>query len=56
MKNPAAVALGMIKSAKKSQSSRRNGKLGGRPRRTDAEAARTKPHGKSKYSAIKEAK
>jgi len=30
-KNPAAVALGSIKSAKKAQSSRQNGKLGGRP-------------------------
>jgi len=31
-KNPAAVALGSIKSAKKAQSSRQNGKLGGRPK------------------------
>lgn len=29
----AAVALGSIKSAKKTKSSRRNGKLGGRPRK-----------------------
>ncbi|GDX11976.1 hypothetical protein LBMAG57_37480 [Verrucomicrobiota bacterium] len=32
-KNPAAVALGSIKSAKKTKSSRRNGKLGGRPKK-----------------------
>jgi len=30
-KNPAAVALGKIKSPKKAAASRRNGKLGGRP-------------------------
>jgi hypothetical protein len=30
-KNPAAVALGRMKSAKKTASSRENGKLGGRP-------------------------
>jgi hypothetical protein len=34
-KNPAAVALGSIKSAKKSAASRRNGKLGGRPKKTN---------------------
>lgn len=32
MKNPHAVALGKIKSKKKSEASRRNGKLGGRPK------------------------
>jgi hypothetical protein len=32
-KNPAAVALGSIKSKKKAESSRRNGKLGGRPKK-----------------------
>jgi hypothetical protein len=30
-KNPAAVALGKIKSDKKAAASRQNGKLGGRP-------------------------
>jgi len=30
-KNPAAVALGSIKSKKKAAASRKNGKLGGRP-------------------------
>lgn len=32
MKNPAAVALGSIKTAKKAKSSRKNGKKGGRPK------------------------
>ena len=32
-KHPAAVALGSIKSVKKTKSSRRNGKLGGRPKK-----------------------
>jgi hypothetical protein len=32
-KNTAAVALGSIKSKKKSKSSRENGKLGGRPKK-----------------------
>jgi len=32
-KHPAAVALGSIKSAKKAKASRRNGKLGGRPKK-----------------------
>ena len=31
--NPAAVALGSIKTPKKAASSRRNGKLGGRPKK-----------------------
>jgi hypothetical protein len=33
MKNPAAVALGKIKSAAKSKAARENGRLGGRPRK-----------------------
>jgi hypothetical protein len=32
-KNPAAVALGKIKSPKKAAASRKNGKLGGRPKK-----------------------
>lgn len=32
-KNPAAVALGSIKSKKKAQSSKENGKKGGRPKK-----------------------
>ena len=32
-KNPAAVALGSIKSVKKAEAARRNGKLGGRPKK-----------------------
>ena len=32
-KNPAAVALGSIKSKKKAKSSRLNGKKGGRPKK-----------------------
>jgi hypothetical protein len=31
-KNPAAVALGKIKSKRKAAAARRNGKLGGRPK------------------------
>jgi hypothetical protein len=32
-KNPSAVALGSIKSKKKAEASRINGKLGGRPKK-----------------------
>jgi hypothetical protein len=35
-KNPAAVALGKIKSKHKAAAARRNGKLGGRPKRESA--------------------
>ena len=40
MKNPAAVALGKMKSAAKSKASRENGKLGGRPRKPKRVARR----------------
>ena len=33
MKNPAAVALGKLKSEKKAKAARENGKLGGRPKK-----------------------
>lgn len=33
-KNPAAVALGSIRSEKKTKAARENGKLGGRPKKT----------------------
>lgn len=33
MKNPAAIALGKIKTKKKAETSRENGKLGGRPKK-----------------------
>lgn len=33
IKNPAAVALGSIKSKKKAKSSKENGKKGGRPKK-----------------------
>jgi len=39
-KNPAAVALGKMKSAAKSKAARENGKLGGRPRKTKRVARR----------------
>ena len=39
-KNPAAVALGQMKSAAKSKAARENGKLGGRPRKPKRVARR----------------
>ena len=39
-KNPAAVALGKIKSAKRARASRENGKLGGRPKKKKRVARR----------------
>jgi len=36
-RNPAAVALGSIKSEKKAKASRENGKKGGRPKNTPSE-------------------
>ena len=38
--NPAAVALGQMKSAAKSKAARENGKLGGRPRKPKRVARR----------------
>lgn len=43
-KNAAAVALGSIKTRRKSKSSRANGKLGGRPPLNDPNAKRKKLH------------
>lgn len=40
-KNPAAVALGSIKSEKKAKASRENGKKGGRPRKVQSDEAQT---------------
>lgn len=40
MKNPAAVALGKMKSEAKSKAARENGKLGGRPRKPKRVARR----------------
>jgi len=40
MKNPAAVALGKMKSAAKTKAARENGKLGGRPRKPKRVARR----------------
>jgi hypothetical protein len=45
-KNPAAVALGSIKSDKKAKSSRENGKKGGRPKTVKEEINdKLKPYG-----------
>ena len=38
MKNPAAVALGKIKSRARAKASRENGKLGGRPKKPNRAA------------------
>ena len=37
-KNPAAVKLGKIKTAKKAAAARENGRKGGRPKKTDCES------------------
>ena len=34
LKNPAAVALGKISTVKKAKAARKNGKLGGRPKKS----------------------
>lgn len=39
-KNPAAVALGSIKSKKKAKASRENGKKGGRPRKVKPDSTK----------------
>ena len=45
MKNPAAVALGKIKSVARAKASRENGKLGGRPKKPKRIARRhNAPH------------
>jgi len=44
-KNPAAVALGKMKSAAKSKAARENGKLGGRPRKPKRVARRANDAG-----------
>lgn len=41
-KNPAAVALGSIKSEAKAAASRENGKLGGRPKKVVTEKQRAR--------------
>ena len=43
MQNPAAVALGSIKSDKKAQASRENGKKGGRPTTIRVSTAKLAP-------------
>jgi len=47
-KNPAAVALGRIKSPAKAEAARNNGKLGGRPRLRKAQKIRAKQQRKAK--------
>jgi len=37
-KNPAAVALGSIKTKKKAEAARKNGKKGGRPKKLKAQS------------------
>lgn len=43
-KNPAAVALGSIRSKKKAEASRENGKKGGRPKKKRTIGKLTKEH------------
>lgn len=49
-KNPAAIALGSIKSKKKARSSSENGKLGGRPKIVRCKECKSKDHTEEVHS------